>query len=42
MKKNPIDMFEIEEQLQKLTSMGYGDFIDKILSNEGKCYTRKG
>lgn len=42
MKKNPIEMLEVRELLDKLVENGYGDFVDKILSNETSVYTKKG
>jgi hypothetical protein len=33
---------EIQELMKKLADHGYGDLVDKLLSNENKVYTKKG
>jgi hypothetical protein len=33
---------EIQELINKLHDQGYGDVVEKLLSNEGKVYTKKG
>ena len=42
MSKNMIEILERQELLQKLTEAGFGDFIEKLLLNENKVYTKKG
>lgn len=42
MRKNFIDILEQQELIQKLVDAGYGHFVDKLLSNESKVYTKKG
>lgn len=40
MNKNPIELIENQEVIQKLIDAGFGDLIDVLLSNQ-KCYTKK-
>lgn len=40
--RNPIDILEINELMQKLKDEGYGDIIDCLLENEQLVYTKKG
>jgi hypothetical protein len=42
MKKNPLELLEREEIIEKLQKAGYAELIDILLSNEGKVYTKKG
>jgi len=39
--KSPIAELEVQELIQKLIDRGYGKFVDCLLSNETKCYTKK-
>lgn len=41
MAKNPIEVFEQQECIQKLIDRGYGDLVEALLANESKCYTKK-
>jgi hypothetical protein len=40
--KNPIELLEQQEIIQKLVDKGYGDLVDMLLMNESKVYTKKG
>ncbi len=40
--RNPIDILEINELMQKLKDEGYGEIIDCLLENEQLVYTKKG
>lgn len=42
MKSNMLELLEQQELLQKLQAAGFGEFIDILLSNEKKVYTKKG
>lgn len=42
MAKNMFEVIEQQELLQKLIDAGHGDFVDKILMNETKAFTRGG
>jgi len=44
MKKNNnlLAVLEIQELIEKLKEKGYEDFVEAILSNETKVYTKKG
>lgn len=42
MGKSLIDLLEIQEQIDKLIELGYGDLVDAFLSNESEIYTKKG
>ncbi len=42
MSKNMIEVLERQELLQKLIEAGYGEFIENLLTNENKVYTKKG
>lgn len=42
MAKSLIDILEQQELIDKLVKAGYGELIDSILMNEGKCFTKKG
>lgn len=37
-----IEVLERQELLQKLIEAGYGEFIENLLTNENKVYTKKG
>jgi hypothetical protein len=39
---NVLELLEQQEMLQKLIDRGYGELVEKILMNEGKCFTKKG
>lgn len=41
MAKNPIEVLEQQECIQKLIEKGYGPLVEALLLNEGKCYTKK-
>lgn len=40
--KDPIHDLEIQEIIEKLNKHGYGKIVDCLLSNESKCFTKKG
>ena len=42
MSRNMIEVLERQELLQKLIEAGYGEFIENLLTNENKVYTKKG
>lgn len=39
---NVLEFLESQELLQKLTDRGYGKFVEAMLLNENKVYTKKG
>lgn len=39
---NPIDIIENNELIEKLRKHGFGKYIDCLLENEDKVYTKKG
>lgn len=41
MGKSLTEILEREELIQKLRDAGHGEFIDALLSNETKAYTKK-
>ena len=41
MAKNPIEILEQQECIQKLIDKGYGSLVDALLENENQCYTKK-
>jgi hypothetical protein len=41
-KKDPIELLERQELVQKLVDAGYGGLMDILLSNDKKVYTKKG
>lgn len=41
MNKKLTDVLEQEELLQKLRDNGFGEFIDTLLLNENKAYTKR-
>jgi nucleoside-diphosphate-sugar epimerase len=40
--KNPTELLEQQELIQKLVDKGYGDLVNMLLMNESKVYTKKG
>lgn len=40
--KNPMAVLEVQELIQKLVNKGYEKYVDCLLSNESKVYTKKG
>lgn len=41
MKGNLIEVLERQEIIQKLIDKGYGELVEALLMNEGKCYTKR-
>ena len=42
MAKSLIDVLEQQELIQKLIDKGQAKLVDALLTNENKCYTKKG